>query len=51
MHLEELIVRLRIKEDNRGSEKKSASSSLGAKANVVEQGPKNKRKYYGVGPS
>ena len=51
MNLVELIVRLRIKEDNRGSEKKSASSSMGAKANIVEQTSKNKKKHNGEGPS
>ena len=51
MNLEELIVRLRIKEDNRGSEKKSVNSSMGAKENVVEQSSKNKRKHDGGGPS
>ena len=42
MNLEELIVRLMIEEDYHGSEKKSASSSMGAKANIVEQNSKTK---------
>ena len=36
MNLEKLIVRLRIKEDSRGNEKKSVNSSMGTKANIVE---------------
>ena len=48
MNLEELIVRLRIEEDNRGSEKKSGKNFIEAKANVVEQRPNNnKRKREG----
>ena len=43
MTMEDLIVRLRIDEDNRKSEKK-ATSSLQAKANVVEDEKTNKRK-------
>ncbi|KAI5316447.1 hypothetical protein L3X38_036154 [Prunus dulcis] len=48
-----LIVRLRIEEDNRGSEKKSGGSSMVAKAHVVKDGPKNrkKRKHSGEGSS
>ena len=50
MKLEELIVRLRIEEDNRNSEKKTGKSPMESKANVVEQGPKNKkRKHSGIG--
>ncbi|GFZ14445.1 RING/U-box superfamily protein [Actinidia rufa] len=52
MKLEELIVRLRIEEDNRNSEKKIGKSPMELKANVVEQGPKNKkRKHSGSGTS
>ena len=50
MSLEDLIVRLRIEEDNRGSEKKNGRNLIDAKANVVEQKPKHnskKRKYPG----
>ena len=43
MSLEDLIVRLRIEEDNRGSEKR-ASQSVEARANVVELQPKNNKK-------
>ncbi|KAK3013749.1 hypothetical protein RJ639_010041 [Escallonia herrerae] len=39
MKLEDLIVRLRIEEDNRQSEKKAGNYHQEAKANVVEQGP------------
>ncbi|XP_048134026.1 uncharacterized protein LOC125314837 [Rhodamnia argentea] len=44
MNLEELIVRLRIEEDNRGSERRGFNPTT-AKANVVEHrhGPKNKK--------
>ncbi|KAK3033397.1 hypothetical protein RJ639_033904 [Escallonia herrerae] len=38
MKLEDLIVRLRIEEDNRQSEKKAGNYHQEAKANVVEQG-------------
>ena len=38
MRLEDLIVRLRIKEDNRASEKKVVKTIMESKANVVEQG-------------
>ena len=51
MNLEELIVRLRIEEDNRGYEKTSASSFMGAKANIVEQSSKKKRKHNVEGPT
>ena len=50
MNLEELIVRLRIEEDNRSSEKRGFN--LVAKANVVEQGQgsKNKKPKLKLGP-
>ena len=38
MRLEDLIVRLRIEEDNRASEKKASKGIMKSKANVVEQG-------------
>ena len=38
MRLEDLIVRLRIEEDNRASEKKEGKGFMESKANVVEQG-------------
>ncbi|CAL9001610.1 unnamed protein product [Prunus brigantina] len=48
-----LIVRLRIEEDNHGSEKKTGGNSMVAKAHVVEDRPKNKkkRKHSGEGSS
>ena len=54
MRLEDLIVRLRIEEDNRASEKKADKGFIESKANVVEHGqtshnPK-KRKHNGNGP-
>lgn len=36
LNLEDLIVRLRIEEDNRGSEKKLGNQTIESKANVVE---------------
>ena len=54
MRLEYLIVRLRIKEDNRASEKKAGKGFMESKANVVEQGQTShnhkKRKHNGNGP-
>ena len=54
MRLEDLIVRLRIKEDNRASEKKAGKGIMESKANVVEQGQTShnneKRKHGGNGP-
>ena len=63
MRLEDLIVRLRIEEDNRASEKKAGKTFTEAKAKVVEhgqnskkrknnpngpkQGPKNNKKFKG----
>ncbi|KAM1302106.1 hypothetical protein ACFX2H_013062 [Malus domestica] len=49
MGLEDLIVRLRIEEDNRCSEKKSNNQLMQAKAHIVEGGSKNnkKRKHSG----
>ncbi|CAL9024439.1 unnamed protein product, partial [Prunus brigantina] len=40
----DLIARLRIEEDNHGSEKKIGGNSMVAKAHVVEDEPKNKKK-------
>ena len=47
--LEDLIVRLRIEEDNRVSEKKVGNHSMESKAHVIEEGHKTnkKRKYVG----
>ena len=54
MRLEDLIVRLRIEEDNRASEKKAGKAIMESKANVVEQGQTShnnkKRKHNGNGP-
>ena len=54
MRLEDLIVRLRIKEDNRAFEKKAGKGFMESKANVVEQGQTShnhkKRKHNGNGP-
>ena len=44
MSLEELIVRLRIEEDNRNSEKRADKHPMESKANVVERAPKAKKK-------
>ena len=55
MRLEDLIVRLRIEEDNRASEKKAGKGFMESKANVVEQWHTShnhkKRKHNGNGPS
>ncbi|GMP63811.1 hypothetical protein CsSME_00025351 [Camellia sinensis var. sinensis] len=48
MSLEDLIVRLRIEEDNRGSERKNEYCLMESKANVVEHKSKlnnKKRKH------
>ena len=54
MRLEDLIVRLRIEEDNRASEKKAGKGFMESKANVVEQGQNShnpkKRKHNGNVP-
>ena len=54
MKLEDLIVRLRIEEDNCASEKKAGKGFMESKANVVEQGQtyhnNKKRKHNGNGP-
>ena len=46
MTMDELIVRLRIEEDNRKAEKKNGKNPIKSKANVVEQvhKPHNKSK-------
>ncbi|XXG43378.1 hypothetical protein AAC387_Pa01g3429 [Persea americana] len=44
MKLEDLIVRLRIEEDNRASGKKAGKTFTEAKANVVEQGQNSKKR-------
>ena len=47
MKLEDLIMRLRIEEGNRVSEKKISNHSMESKAHVIEEGHKTnkKRKY------
>ena len=49
MKLEDSIVRLKIEEDNRVSEKKIGNHSMESKAHVIEEGHKTnqKRKYIG----
>ena len=44
MSIEDLIIRLRIEEDNRGSEKKMAHNPNEAKANFLEHGQSSKFK-------
>ena len=57
MSIEDLVIRLHIKEDNRGSEKKRTHNPSKAKANFVEHGqsyqfkkPNNKGKGTKLGP-
>ena len=54
MKLEDLIVRLRIEEDNRASRKKAGKGIMESKANFVKQGKTShnnkKRKHNGNGP-
>ncbi|XP_073120920.1 uncharacterized protein [Henckelia pumila] len=47
MGLEDLIVRLRIEEDNRKSENKAGKIPMEAKANLVEPNAMKKRKHFG----
>ena len=51
MGLEDLIVRLKIEEDNRVSEKKVGKYPMESKANLVEPKSNKKRKHFGEGPS
>ena len=44
MSIEDLVIRLRIEEDNRGSEKKMTQNPNAAKANFVEHGQSSKFK-------
>ena len=51
--MDELIVKLRIKKDNRKAEKRNGKNPIESKANVVEQVHKphnKKRKFTGDGP-
>ncbi|XP_055802108.1 uncharacterized protein LOC129871232 [Solanum dulcamara] len=51
MTLEDLIVRLRIEEDNKVAEKKARGNSTIMKANIVEDGPnKSKKRNKSYGP-
>ena len=49
MSMEDLVVRLRIEEDNRRSDKKGAHTSPEVKANFVEHGSKKRQKNKGNG--
>ena len=46
MVLEDLIVRLRIEEDNRNTDKRLGKTPMESKANLVEQRPSKKRKFF-----
>ncbi|XP_075109723.1 uncharacterized protein LOC142181160 [Nicotiana tabacum] len=50
MTLEDLIVRLRIEEDNKTAEKKSRGNSTIMGANIVEEAPTSKKKKKPSGP-
>ena len=45
MGLEDLIIRLRIEEDNRNTDKRLEKTPMESKANLVEQRPSKKRKF------
>ena len=49
MIIEDLIIRLRIEEDNRGSEKKGTHNLGEAQANFVERGQGSKTKKHNKG--
>ena len=49
MKLEDLIVRLRIEEDNKVSEKKISNHSMESKAHVIKEGHKTNKKMKYVG--
>ena len=49
MNMEDLVVRLRIKEDNKGSNKKGAHTSTEVKANFVEFGQGSQTKKHNKG--
>ena len=49
MSIEDLVVRLRFEEDNRGSDKKGAHTSIEVKANFVELGQGSKTKKHNKG--
>ncbi|XP_070002082.1 uncharacterized protein [Nicotiana sylvestris] len=50
MTLEDLIVRLRIEEDNKNAEKKSCGNSTIIRANIVEEASQNKKRKKAFGP-
>lgn len=50
MTLEDLIVRLRIEEDNKNAEKKLRGNSTIIRANIVEEEPQNKKRKNASGP-
>ncbi|XP_070029692.1 uncharacterized protein [Nicotiana sylvestris] len=50
MTLEDLIIRLRIEEDNKNAEKKSRGNSTIIRANIVEEAPQNKKRKNASGP-
>ncbi|XP_075504626.1 uncharacterized protein LOC142542066 [Primulina tabacum] len=50
MNLEDLIVRLRIEDNNRASKRKARKSNFEARTNLVEQNSSKKRKNQGNGP-
>ena len=47
MGLKDLIIRLRIEEDNRNTDKRLGKTPMESKANLVEQRPSKKRKFFG----
>ena len=49
MSMDDLVVRLRIKEDNKMSDKKRAHTSPKVKANFVEHGQSSKKKQHNKG--
>nr|XP_009766946.1 PREDICTED: uncharacterized protein LOC104218206 [Nicotiana sylvestris] len=50
MTLEDLIVRLRIEEDNKNAKKKSRGNSTIMWVNLVEEAPQNKKRKKASGP-
>ena len=51
MRMEDLVVRLRIEEDNKRSDKKAAHTSPEVKANFVEHGQSSKKRQHNKGKS
>ncbi|XP_070019326.1 uncharacterized protein [Nicotiana sylvestris] len=50
MTLEDLIIRLRIEEDNKHAKNKSRGNSTIIRANIVEEAPQNKKRKKASGP-